>query len=126
MNYLFLIITLAAVIAALVIAGFTGFHLSDEGYKRLKWLVIRWEFIVVFVGVLVKTFGFPYGLETVIVVAALGSMLAGFLGIGMKNYDKLTKNIEEPSDSFSELYYTDEELAKLRESLTADEVDENV
>ncbi len=116
MNYLFLIITISAVVAVLAIAGFTNFRLTDEGYDRLKWLTIRWSSIVTFLGLLVKTFNFPYGIETVTVVAGIGALMAGLLGVSIKNYDKVIKMyVEEPEDSFNDHYYTEEELAQIRE-----------
>ena len=82
----FLIITIAVVVAILVIATFTRFEVRDEAYDRLKWLAIRWSVIVTFIGVIVKTFDIPYGTETVTVVAAIGALLAGLLGISATNY----------------------------------------
>lgn len=77
----FLIITILVVVAVLIIATFTQFKLTNEAYDRLKWLVIRWSVIVTFIGVIVKTFDIPYGTETVTVVAAIGALLSGLLGI---------------------------------------------
>lgn len=93
MNYIFLISVVAVVLAVLVIASFTSFGLDNEHYDRLKWVVIRWSYLVTFIGIIAKTFTMPYGMETVTVVAGIGAMLAGLLGIADGNYtgSKLTK-----------------------------------
>jgi 4-amino-4-deoxy-L-arabinose transferase-like glycosyltransferase len=122
MNYLFLITTLVVVAGAIIIAGFTGFKLPDKGYDRLKWLTIRWSYIVVFLGLLVKTFNFPYGIETVTVVAGIGALMAGLLGVSAKNYYKLNGMfIEEPDDAVSDHYYSEEELEQIRAEMGGDE-----
>ena len=97
MNYLFLIIVLAVIAVALLIAGFTKFRLTNEGFDRLKWLVVRWSYIVVFLGLIAKTLNMPYGTETVTIVAGVGAMLAGLLGISNTNYvgEKKTKMFNE-------------------------------
>lgn len=95
MNYLFLIIVLAVIVAILAVASFTNFELDSEHYDRLKWLVIRWSYIVVFIGVIAKTFNIPYGTETVTVVAAIGAMLAGLMNISSKAfYEPVPMDIE--------------------------------
>lgn len=95
MNYLFLIIVLAVIVAILAIASFSNFGLDSEHYDRLKWLVIRWSYIVVFIGVIAKTFNIPYGTETVTVVAAIGAMLAGLMNISSKAfYEPVPMDIE--------------------------------
>lgn len=86
MKYLFLIITLAVIVGVLSIAVFTKFRLDDEQYDRLKWIVIRWQYLVAFVALIVKLFGVSYGVETVLLVAGVGVMLAGLLGVANKNY----------------------------------------
>lgn len=88
MNYLFLIIVLAVIVAILAIASFTNFELDSVHYDRLKFVVINWSYLVVFIGLLVKTFNFSYGTETVTVVAGLGAMLAGLLGISNREFYK--------------------------------------
>jgi Kef-type K+ transport system membrane component KefB len=88
MNYLFLIIVIAAVLAVLAIAAFTNFELDNEHYDRLKQVVIKWSYITVFIGVIAKTFNVAYGTETVTVVAAIGAMLAGLLDISTDNHNK--------------------------------------
>lgn len=97
MNYLFLIIVLAIVVMVLAIASFTSFGLDDFHYDRLKWVVIRWSYLVVFIGVIVKTFDIAYGTETVTIVAGIGAMLAGLLGISSTNYkgEKMTQMFNE-------------------------------
>lgn len=95
MNYLFLIIVLAVIVVILAVASFTNFELDSEHYDRLKWLVIRWSYIVVFIGVIAKTFNIPYGTETVTVVAAIGAMLAGLMNISSKAfYEPVPMDIE--------------------------------
>lgn len=86
MKYLFLIITLAVIAGVLSIAAFTKFRLDDEQYDRLKWIVIRWQYLVAFVALIVKLFSVSYGVETVMLVAGVGVMLAGLLGVANKNY----------------------------------------
>lgn len=95
MNYLFLIIVLAVIVVILAVASFTNFELDSEHYDRLKWLVIRWSYIVVFIGVIAKTFNIPYGTETVTVVAAIGAMFAGLMNISSKAfYEPVPMDIE--------------------------------
>lgn len=87
MNYIFPIAVFATVAIVLAIASFTNFELDNYHYDRLKWVVLRWSYLVVFIGLIVKTFDIPYGTETVTLVAGLGAMLAGFLDISKKNWD---------------------------------------
>ena len=95
MNYLFLIIVLAVIVVILAVASFTNFELDSEHYDRLKWLVIRWDYIVVFIGVIVKTFNVSYGVETVVVVAGIGALLAGLMNISSKAfYEPIPMDIE--------------------------------
>lgn len=105
MNYLFLIIVLAVVLAVIAIAMFTNFNLDNEHYDRLKWVVIRWSYFVVFVGLIAKTFNIPHGVETVTIVAGLGAMLAGLLGVSTNEYNKEMESIDE--DDFYEEFYDD-------------------
>lgn len=120
MNYTFLIITLAVVLAIIGIAALTNFRLDNEHYDRLKSLAMKWHYITAFVAAIVKVFEVPYGVETVAVVAAIGALMAGLLGISTKEYNKLQNMfIPEPEDSYSDREYTDEELAKLRAELEA-------
>ena len=122
MDYLFLIVTLAVIAVVLFVAAFTKFKLSDEGYDRLKSVVTKWDYIVIFIALIVKTFSVAYGLETVAIVAGLGAMLAGLLGIAKKNYndDKITNLLNEDllKDmlGFSEDLYTEGELESEEES----------
>ena len=97
MNYTFLIITLAVISVVLLLAAFTRFSLSNEGYDRLKSVVTKWDYIVIFIALIVKTFNVAYGLETVAIVAGLGALLAGLLGISKINYkgEKLTQMFNE-------------------------------
>lgn len=93
MSYIFLISVIAAVAAVLAIAMFTNFRLDDEHYDRLKWVVIRWSYLVTFIGLIVKTFAVPYGMETVILVGGIGAMLAGLLGISNQAYENMQRII---------------------------------
>lgn len=88
MNYLFFIIVIALVIAVLCIASFTNFELDDAHYDRLKWVVIKWGYFVAFIGVVVKAFNMPYGVETVTIVGAIGALLGGLLDVSAKEYNK--------------------------------------
>ena len=124
MNYLFLIIVLAVIVAILAVASFTNFELDSEHYDRLKWLVIRWSYIVVFIGVIAKTFSIPYGTETVTVVAGIGAMLAGLLGISNSNYvgEKMTRMFNE--DLLKDMLGFDEDLHLMGEMESEEEVEE--
>ena len=93
MSYIFLIAVITAVAAVLAIAMFTNFRLDDEHYDRLKWVVIRWSYLVTFIGLIVKTFAVPYGMETVILVGGIGAMLAGLLGISNQAYENMQRII---------------------------------
>lgn len=93
MSYIFLILVIAAVAAVLAIAMFTNFRLDNEHYDRLKWIVIRWSYLVTFIGLIVKTFAVPYGMETVILVGGIGAMLAGLLGISNQAYENMQRII---------------------------------
>lgn len=115
MNYAFLIITLAVVLAIIGIAALTNFRLDNEHYDRLKSLAMKWHYITAFVAAIVKVFEVPYGVETVAVVAAVGALMAGLLGVSTKQYNMLQPmTVPEPEDSYSDRVYTDEELAELR------------
>lgn len=124
MKYAFLIITLAVVAAVIGIAAFTNFRLDNEHYDRLKSLAMKWHYITAFVAAIVKVFEVPYGVETVAIVAAVGALMAGLLGVSTKEYNKLQDMyVPEPEDSYSDKIYTDEELADLRASLEEGEAD---
>lgn len=98
----FFIVTIGLVVAILGIAIFTQFELDNEQYDRLKWVVIRWAYLVTFIGVVVKTFDIPYGVETVTIVGAIGAMLAGLLGISNKQYESRQVSEEEYDDDEEE------------------------
>lgn len=109
MNYIFLVIVVLVVVAVLAIAAFTNFALDNEHFDRLKWLAMKWHYITAFVALLVKLFEFPYGMETVLVVAGIGALMAGLLGLSTKNYyaEKLqttfnNESIEEMMSDFDE------------------------
>ena len=124
MNYLFLIITLAVIAVVLLIAGFTKFRLANEGYDRLKWIVIRWSYIVVFIALVAKTFKMPYGLETVAIVTGFGAMLAGLMGISNKNYnDERVTNLLN-ADLLKDMLGFDEDMHLIGELESEDEEEE--
>lgn len=82
----FFLTTIGIIVAILGVAIFTQFEISDKAYDRLKWLAIRWDYLVVFIGLIVKTFDIVYGLETITIVGGIGALMAGLLGISAKNY----------------------------------------
>jgi nitrogen fixation-related uncharacterized protein len=124
MKYAFLIITLAVVAAVIGIAALTNFRLDDEHYDRLKSLAMKWHYITAFVAAIVKVFEVPYGVETVAIVAAVGALMAGLLGVSTKQYNQLQNMyVPEPEDSYSDRVYTDEELAELRTALEEGDAD---
>ena len=125
MNYLFLIVVLAVVLVVLAIASFTSFGLDDFHYDRLKWVVIRWSFLVTFIGLIVKTFDIPYGTETVTLVAGVGAMLAGLLGISNTNYigEKMTQMFNE--DLLKDMLGFEEDLYEMGE-LESEEDEEEI
>ena len=87
MKYAFLMITLIVVVGVLLVATFSNFQLSNEQYDRLKKIVLKWHYLVAFIALIVTTFNVIYGKETVTLVAGLGAMLAGLLGISNTNYE---------------------------------------
>lgn len=103
MNYLFLIAVIAIVAVTLGIAAFTNLELDDAHYDRLKWLTIRWSYIVTFVGLIAKTFSMPYGVETVTVVAGIGALMAGLMGISTNNWKLTQPQNSFNADSFDEM-----------------------
>lgn len=124
MKYAFLIATLLIVAAVIGIAALTNFRLDDEHYDRLKSLAMKWHYITAFVAAIVKVFEVPYGVETVAIVAAVGALMAGLLGVSAKEYNKLQDMyVPEPEDSYSDKIYTDEELAQLRAELEEGDAD---
>lgn len=86
MNYAFLITVIAVILIILAIASFTNFELDSTHYDRLKWVVTRWDYLVVFIALIVKTFEVPYGIETVALVAGIGACLAGLMNISNKSF----------------------------------------
>lgn len=115
MNYFFLIIVIAIVVAVLVIATFTKFRLDDEQYDRLKWIVLKWSYLTTFIGLIAKTFDLPYGVETVTVVAGIGAMLAGLLGISTQSYQE-TQRITKVED------HNEDQLKMAEDMLEEDEL----
>ena len=125
MNYLFLIIVLAVIVAILAVASFTNFELDSEHYDRLKWVVLRWTYLVTFLGIIVKTFDVPYGIETVTIVAGFGAMLAGLLGISITNYkgEQMTDLLNE--DLLKDMLGFEEDLYHEGEVESEEEVEES-
>jgi hypothetical protein len=120
------------ILLVLTIAACTDFELDDEHYDRVKWIVIRWDAIVVFTGLIVKTFEIPYGVETVMIVAGIGVMLAELLDISSHNYYATTQQKEVNEDDFLEMLdyeydYDDEddEDDEIEEEESEVEEDEN-
>lgn len=103
MNYTFLIATVGAIAVILAIAAFSKFELADENYDRLAYLVQRWSYIVVFVGLVAKTFNMPYGIETTTLVAGIGALMAGLMNISTENWKLSQPQITFNSDSFLEM-----------------------
>ena len=110
MNYIFLFSVIAIVIAVLVIAAFTNFRLDDEHYDRLKWVVIRWSYLVTFIGLIAKTFSIPHGMETVIVVGGIGAMLAGLLGISNRAYNDTQRIMANEDHSENQMLMAEDML----------------
>ena len=125
MNYLFLIVTLVIVVAILCIAAFGKFRLTNEGYDRLKAVVIKWSYLVVFIGLIVKTFDIPYGVETVTIVAGIGAMFAGLLGISNVNFtgEKITEMYN--ADLLKDMLGFDEDMNLLGQKESEEEVEED-
>ena len=115
MKYAFLMITLIVVVGVLLIATFSNFQLSNEQYDRLKKTVQKWHYLVAFIALIVTTFNVIYGKETVTLVAGLGAMLAGLLGISNTNYEgeKITEVFN--ADLLKDMLGFDEDLNLLGE-----------
>lgn len=103
MNYTFLIATVGVIAVILGIAAFSKFELADENYDRLAYLVQRWSYIVVFVGLIAKTFNMPYGVETTTLVAGIGALMAGLMNISTSNWKLNQPQITFNKDSFVEM-----------------------
>lgn len=123
MNYLFLIITLTVILAVLVIATFTKFCITNEGYDRLKAVVVKWQYIVVFIALIVKTFEVPYGIETVTLVSGIGAMLAGLLDISNSNYHGERREAVLNEDLLKDMLGFGEDLHLMGE-LEAEDIEE--
>ena len=85
-NYTFMISVLVLLGLSLLVVTFCNVKLSNEQYDRLKSYVSKWSYLMAFLGVLVSTFKFSNGEETLTVVAALGALLSRILGVSAKNY----------------------------------------
>ena len=95
-NYIFLIVVLAVLAAAVIGITLHGVQLTNDQYDRLKGIVLKWSGIVTFLGVLVSTFHFSYGEETITVVAAAGAFMAYMLGLSNKSYNE--REVAEDDD----------------------------
>ena len=103
MNYIFMVSVIAIVLIVLAIASFSNFSLDNYHYDRVKWVVVRWSYLVTFIGVIVKTFDVPYGVETVTLVAGFGAMLAGLMSISSSNFNGVVKfDDDDDEDIFFE------------------------
>lgn len=124
MKYAFLMITLIVVVGVLLVATFSKFQLSNEQYDRLKKTVTKWHYLVAFIALIVTTFNVVYGKETVTLVAGLGAMLAGLLGISNTNYEgeKITEVFN--ADLLKDMLGFDEDLNLLGEKESEDIEDE--
>lgn len=124
MKYAFLMITLIVVVGVLLVATFSNFQLSNEQYDRLKKTVQKWHYLVAFIALIVTTFNVIYGKETVTLVAGLGAMLAGLLGISNTNYEgeKITEVFN--ADLLKDMLGFDEDLNLLGEKESEDIEDE--
>ena len=110
MNYIFLISTVLVIAAVLGIAAFSKFELANKNYDRLAYLVQRWSYIVVFVGLVAKTFNMPYGIETTTLVAGIGALMAGLMDISTSNWKlsqpQITVNNDSLDDMLEDAYET--------------------
>lgn len=103
MNYIFLIAVIGVIAVVLGVAMFTNLELDDKHYDRLKWLVERWHYITVFVGLIAKTFNIPFGVETVTIVAGFGALMAGMMNISTSNWKLDQPQITYNEDSLTEM-----------------------
>lgn len=110
MKYIFFISVVAIVFIVLAVAMFTNFRLDDEHYDRLKWVVIRWSYLVTFIALIVKTFDIAYGIETVTIVAGIGAMLAGLLGISNQAYEHTQRIIANEDHKENQLKMAEDML----------------
>lgn len=125
MSYLFLIIVIAVVAVVLGIAAFTNLELDNWHYERLKWITMRWSFLVTFIGVIVKTFQIPYGIETTTIVAALGALMAGILGISTTNYYADAVQSSFNGESLPEMMSESEEYEEYETEVDDEATDES-
>lgn len=85
-NYIFMISVLVILGLSLLAVTFCNFKLTNEQYDRLKSYISKWPYLLTFLGVIVSTFSFPYGEETLTIVAAIGAFIAHILGVSNKTY----------------------------------------
>ena len=85
-SYIFLIVVVLVLLIGIAIVTLFGVNLTNDQYDRLKAIVLKWSGIVTFLGILVSTFKFDYGEETITVVAGFGAFLAYMLGLSNKNF----------------------------------------
>lgn len=87
-DYIFMISVIVVLALAMLIVTFSKFHLSNDQYDRMKAMVVKWPALLTFLGVLVATFHFSYGEETITIVSAIGALLAHCLGVSNKNFNE--------------------------------------
>lgn len=85
-DYIFMIAVLVVLGLSLLVVTFCNFSLTNRQYDRLKGYVGKWPYILTFLGVIVATFQFAYGEETLTIVAAIGALLSHILGVSNKTY----------------------------------------
>lgn len=94
-DYIFMIAVLVVLGLSILVVTFCNIKLSNDQYDRLKDYVSKWPYLLTFLGVLVTTFGFPNGEETLTIVAAIGALLARILGVSTKNFIDGTVKLTE-------------------------------
>lgn len=102
-EFIFPIVMFIVVIAIVSIATFTTFTLNNSQFDRLKWVCLKWAMFMTFCGVVIKVCGIPYGVETMTIVGAFGTLLAGLLDSSDRAYntevDPINDEEEMPCDT---------------------------
>jgi hypothetical protein len=81
-----MIAVLVILVLSLLVVTFCNFKLSNEQYDRLKGYVSKWPYLLTFLGVIVATFKFSYGEETLTIVSAIGAFLSRIVGVSNKTF----------------------------------------
>ena len=86
---------------------------------------MKWQYIVVFIALIVKTFDVAYGIETVTIVSGIGALLAGLMGISDINYtgEKITEVYN--ADLLKDMLGYDEDMHLLGEKESEEEIEED-